>query len=273
MAKAKQQETHIVELNSKNIPKEVTDPTTGKKIKVTQEMIATLYNAERQITTSVAQIAIALTQVRDQKLYLLYDLETMEDYLEHRFQFSRAFGYRLLRFADVFGDSKHFSQIMEQPRKLLEIAASNDDLKKQLKEGEVTMPDGTTLTIKELTKSAALQMANDLDITKRELKAEKKKVRELSQQVEEKGKLIASYESGMAEGDFKKLTEKKAILSELFAMDAQVADIVKRLDSIESEDAQVVSKLEATLTQLLAGASKVQDKWMHLILSITPDKK
>ena len=56
-------------------------------------------------------------------------------------------------------------------------------------------------------------------------------------------------------------------------MDAEVASIIKRLDAIESEDAQVVSRLEAVLTQLLAGASKVQDRWMHLILSVTPDQK
>lgn len=260
-------------LEIENMPKSVTDPETGLKIKVTQEMIGSLISAERQITGALEQMALALHKIRKDKLFLLYEIDSMAEYLEKRFTFSPAFGYYLLKMADVFGDTKHFAEIMRQPRKLLELAASNDDLKKQLKEGEVTMPDGTTLTIKELTKSVALQMATDLDITKRELKAEKKKVRELSQQVEEKGKLITSYESGMAEGEFKKLTEKKAILSQLFAMDAQVADIIKGLDSIESEDAQVVSKLEATLTQLLAGASKVQDKWMHLILSVTPDQK
>lgn len=272
MAK-KTTENQLVELNAKNLPKEVNDPTSGKKIKVTQEMVAALIGAERQITGGVEQIAIALHKIRNDKLFLLYGLDSMEDYLEQRFQFSRAFGYRLLKFAEVFGDSKHFAEIMQQPRKLLEIAANNDTLKNQLKEGEVTLPDGTQVSLKELKKSMALELTNDLDIAKKDLKATKRQARELTQQVEEKDKLIANYEAGMADGDFKKLTEKKQILSELFAMDAEVASIIKRLDAIESEDAQVVSRLEAVLTQLLAGASKVQDRWMHLILSVTPDQK
>lgn len=272
MGKAKQVDTQIVELNTKNIPKEVTDPTSGKKIKVTQDMVATLVGAERQITGGLEQVALGLHTIKKEKLFLLYGLDGMDEYLDQRFQFSPRFGYSLMKYADVFGDSKNFAEIMRQPRKLLELAADNDDLKQQLKDGEVTMPDGTMVTLKELTKSMALQMTTDLDIAKKDLKAEKKKARDLQQQLEEKSKMVDHYESGMADGDFKRLTQKKEILSELFATEAQVAEIIKRLDSIESEEPEVVARLEAVLTSLLAGASQVQSKWMHLLLSTQPDQ-
>lgn len=272
MGKVKQVDTQIVGLNFKNMPKEVNDPLSGKKIKVTQDMVVMAISAHRQITGGLEQVAIGLWTIREHKLYLLYDCESMEEFMERHLQFSRASGYRLLKFADVFGDSKHFAEIMQQPRKLLELAADNDDLKQQLKDGEVTMPDGTMVTLKELTKSMALQMTTDLDIAKKDLKAEKKKARDLQQQLEEKSKMVDHYESGMADGDFKRLTQKKEILSELFATEAQVAEIIKRLDSIESEEPEVVARLEAVLTSLLAGASQVQSKWMHLLLSTQPDQ-
>lgn len=265
-------ETQVTELTFKNAPKEVVDPDTGKKIKVTQDMISAFVGAERQALGGFEMIALALHKIRSEKLYLIV-CETLSEYMETRFSHSPSLGYHLLKMADVFGDSKNFPEIMQQPRKLLELATRNDDLKKQLKEGEITLPDGTQVSLKELKKSMALELTNDLDIAKKDLKATKRQARELTQQVEEKDKLIANYEAGMADGEFKKLTEKKQILSELFAMDAEVASIIKRLDAIESEDAQVVSRLEAVLTQLLAGASKVQDRWMHLILSVTPDQK
>lgn len=269
---AKKTDSQITELTLKNAPKEVTDPETGKKIKVTQDMITAFVGAERQALGGFEMIALALHKIRSEKLYLIV-CDTLTEYMETRFSHSPSLGYHLLRMADVFGDSKNFTEIMQQPRKLLEMAVKSEDLKKQLKDGEITLPDGSVVTLKELKKSVAMEMATDLDIAKKDLKAEKRKSRDLAQQLEEKGKLVEHYEAGMAEGDFKKLTAKKEILSELFAMDAQVAEIVKRLDSIESEDPQVVSKLESVLTQLLSGAGQVQNKWMHLILSTTPDPK
>lgn len=272
MAKGKQSDVQLTELTEKKIPKEVTDPSTGKKIKVTQDMIAAAINAERQITGAFEQIALALVQIRDLKLYLLSGFETMSEYLEKRFAFSERFGYQLMKYADVFGDSKYFPQIMQQPRKLLEIAANNDDLKQQLKDGEVTLHDGTRLTLKELKKELANELVAELERTKTDLKAAKKDAREHRQLAEEQSKTILNYEESMGEDAFKKITKKKEILSTLFAMDAQAAEMIKTLDAIESEDPEVVARLEAVLTAILAGASQTQNKWMHLLLSTQPDK-
>ncbi len=272
MAK-KNTENQMAELNIENMPKSVTDPETGLKVKVTKEMIMVLMNAERVITTNMEQLALALKTIRDDKLYLLYEIGSMGEYLEKRFSFSERFGYSLLKFADVFGDSKHFSEIMHQPRRLLELASKDDNLAKQLKDGEVTMPDGTRLSLKELKKEFANELVSELERTKSDLKATKKEARENKQLAEEQGKTLAHYEDSLAEGNFKKITKKKEVMAELFAIDAQAADMVKRLDSIESEEPEVVSQLVKTLTGVLAGFSQVQNKHMHLILSVTPDSK
>lgn len=254
------------EFGIENFPKSVTDPETGLKVKVTHDMIAALISAERQITSGLEQIAMSLHKIRKEKLYLLYDLKSMEDYLDQRFQFARSFGYYLLKMADVFGDSKHFADIMRQPRKLLEIAAKDEGLTKQMKEGEITLPDGTVTTLKDLKKTAASELATDLKIAKDELKTMKADLKKSNEQLEQKAKLLAHYESAAGQEGFQKITEKSRILSELHAIDAESARIIDVLARIETEDPACVSKLSSVLSGILSAASAVQSNYIDLIL-------
>lgn len=263
------------EFGIENFPKSVTDPETGLKVKVTQDMIAALVAAERQITSGVELVAMALHRIRKEKLYLLYDLKSMEEYLDQRFQFARTFGYYLLKMADVFGDSKHFADIMRQPRKLLEIAAKDEGLTKQFRDGEITMPDGKITTLANLEKQLAADIVKDYEKTKNKNTQLATDLEEARKELKDTKTIIRNYEkrADIPDEYFKTITDKAAALTELFSIEGQAADMIARLSAIESEEPTVVSKLAGVISTVLAGFSQVQSKYMHLILEVAPEKK
>lgn len=264
-----------IEFNIDNFPKSVTDPKTGEKIKVTQSMIAMAISTERQITSGLEQIAMGLWSIREHKLFLLYNLDSMEAYLDKRFRFSRGFGYQLLKLADVFGDSKHFADIMRQPHKLLALAAKDDHLAQQLKEGEVTMSDGTVTTVADIEKNLAAKIVKDYEKTKNKNTQLSTDLDETKKKLKDVETVVKNYEDRAEVSDeyFKKITDKSAALREVLSIQAEASSMVRRLDSIDSEEATVVAELASTLSMVLAGFSQVQSKWMHLILDVDTTKK
>ncbi len=263
------------EFGIENFPKSVTDPETGLKIKVTHDMVAALVSAERQITSGAEQIAMALHRIRREKLYLLYDLGSMSEYLEKRFAFTERFGYYLLKMADVFGDSKHFADIMRQPRKLLEIAAKDEGLTKQFRDGEITLSNGTVTTLAALKKEITTEIVKDYEKTKKKNTQLENDLDEARKELKDTKVVIRNYEKRADVPDkyFQTITAKAAALTEILAIEAEAADMMARLAAIESEEPTVVSKLAGVLSMVLAGFSQVQSKYMHLILEVAPEKK
>ncbi|MBN8222907.1 MAG: hypothetical protein J0L53_18480 [Spirochaetes bacterium] len=266
----------IADITAENVPKSVTDPETGLKIKVSQEMVASLITAERQIVGGMEQIALALHRIRQDKLFLIYGLNSMSEYLERRFSFSERLGYFLLKMADVFGDSKFFQDIMKQPRKLLEIAAKNPAIATQMKEdGEITLPNGSVIMLSELKKNTINEVIKDYAKTKEKNSQLSNDLEEKEKELKDAHKVIRNYEkrADLDEDYFKKITTKAEALTEILSIEAEAASMMQRLDAIESEEPTVVAKLAATISMVLAGFSQVQSKYMHLILDVDGAKK
>ncbi len=240
------------------------DPDSEKVVKVNEEQARELAALEIQLAASVTNLILTLKKVRDSKLYLLRS-DTFDEYVRMIGLAPRT-AYRQLQIADTFGSSKHFEDLQRLPQSILLEAAKNDDLVQQLNDGEVKTHDGEILTIKEIVDSGAVKLRAELEKYKKSSANFKSKF----EAADEERKLFASELEGWKEKigpeNFQRISKKKDAMAALFAADGEIANAIRSLNSIESDDPEVISKIGAVIGLLQYGAEGLQDKWMpHLV--------
>lgn len=214
----------------------VKDPETGKLIHFSEEEKRDLLFCERQMKVGFMQIAIALKTIRDRRLYLLRECDSMRAYVEEYVQFSYRHAHRLMHLADTFGDAKtdlleSFSQdtllaIAQNP------AVASDLNGADVVDGEVRLPDGEVLPLEEFT--ARIRREIQRNAEKKEDKLQRR-IDTIAAEVKTKNEALAHYERLIADGNEreKRLEETIESLSVRKDLDAHIlAYITHKNDAV-----------------------------------------
>lgn len=240
------------------------DPDSNKVVKVNDELVRELTSLEIQLAASMTNLMLTLKKVRDSKLYLLR-CDTFDEYLRKIGMAPRT-ARRQLQIADTYGSSKHFDELSKLPQSILLDAAKNDDLSAQLCEGEVKTLDGEILTIEEIVNSGAAKLKAELEKTKKNLSNFKAKYEEADEERKLNASELDAWKDKVGEENFIRITKKNDAIAAIYAAEGEIENVVRSIDSIETSDVEVISKLGALIGRIKYAADALEDKWIpHLV--------
>lgn len=265
----------------------VKDPETGTILQFSEEEKLELLFCERQMKVGFMQIAIALKTVRDKKLYLLRECDSMRTYIEDFVHFSYRHAHRLMRLADTFGDARvdileSFSQ-----DSLLEIAqnpAVASDLNgADVVDGEVRLPDGEVLPLVEFTARIRREIKRAAEKTEGKLQ---RRIDVMSAAIKTKDDAIAHYEHAISEENDRArklektietlsirkdldahiltfITHKKEAVRLIDEITPQVLELLGRVDGIPKDlvDAELAGQVSFFLAAVESAVQRIRENY------------
>ncbi len=209
------------------LKKQYRDPETGEAIKFEKNDVNDLLLREQQIRNGYQIVAAALKDIRDRRLYLLRDMDSMREYITSFVGMSESYGRKLLYIAD------HFSEVQPEllnsfsKNSLLDLAVKEaivDEMSQaKVFQGEVTLPDGEVLPLEDYVKRITREIKTD---TAGEIETKIEKIRKQKEIIDGKEELLKHYKSQIEESEehIKKL--EKSIQSLVEAKDVDPRAIV-----------------------------------------------
>ena len=251
------------QIQQDDYPKLVTDPKTGLTIKVTPEILQLFEICEAKIRYSLAEIAMALKCIRDNKLYLLLEIESMGEYLSERWTKSKKQAYFYMKLADAYSDSPHYQEIASLPQKVLAESFKDENMIKQLKKGELTDQEGEVYTFEEIKRLGNKEFQIKFTAEKRKVKEMKTELEQAQQDIKLKNQMIQAHDD-LKENNakFQRITSEKETLRLLHYHNGLIAQIASDMDQIEtSPSIEAVSQVKAMIGNLAGLIDAIEDKW------------
>lgn len=262
------------------------DPETNAEITFSPEHRLMLESAKTQIKTGMAQMALGLKMIRDQKLYLLDSCDSMTAWLVNVFGQSARTGYRLLEAADQFAALPNAEDVLREPLShLLTISRSKDAMEQlqsgemQIEAGQVIQPDGSSIPLPVFAKQLKEELAGEVKKVNekvqklhQQMRVSKEEGTRLAQQLEGKDQEIESLNNTVRELMGKKdidpkmivlIHEKKEIIALLNEVTLGALDMLGRLSTIPHKlvDAEVAGHISRTISTIEASLDKARDEW------------
>lgn len=240
----------------------VTDPETGQELIASETTINELLTAETYIKTGLLTISLALKKIRDNKLYLLRGMNSLQDYATNFLSFNYRHAKKILQIADTYGDSPHFEKISQLPMNTL--LKADDDLVQQLKEGEFRDSEGNVWSFEEIGDMKNKEMNNELKRLLQQNSSLKKDLIKVKENAEQNQKLVELYESqdGKMLEKVKSRNEAQQII--LHSRGA-LAKAIDDLSRIELTDADIVRDVVGMIGGAIVGLSTIHDEWMPIL--------
>ena len=250
-------------LDLQNMPKVITDPATGLTQPVTEQMIQSLLISEEKIKIGMSEIALALKNIKDQKLYLILEIPTMEEYLSERWTKSRTQAYFYMKLADAYSSSPHYQEIASLPQKILNESFKDFNIVKQLKKGEYKDQEGNTYTFCEISKMGNQEFQKKFILEKNKNKELKNELERAKQDIQLNETTLKTYHELKDNNErFRQITSEKETLGTLLDVQGQIALISRKLNQIETTDNLEAVSLVSSIIGALAGLTdSLEDKW------------
>ena len=267
MVKRKSADNSVADINS-IIPAEVVDEHTGEVI-TAADAEKRLVFLEQQVAFGAVQMALALKEIKDGKLYLYIGYDNMKDYVEDRLPLSIRTVERYLQIANALNE-KALTKFAGTPLNLLIEISRNEDLREEANSED---GDGEDIVKKarELEKKKYEKRINEykeiIDGKETLLQNLKEKSQEIiSRKDEEIGKLKETVQSmaaseGIDPDRLVFITQKQEAIS---LIENILTSTLRQLGDISNiphglMDAELAGRLTYAVSAIKAGIGRIED--------------
>lgn len=274
----------------------VYDPETEMEISFTGQDQFILTTIEKRIVGNFIQIGVDLNTIKERKLYLLRECDSMREYIAIAFAKSLSYAQSLMKIGRDFGSNPSQFDGMTLPQILL--LHNDEDTKKALKDGsmsidngQVIMPSGESMDLPTYTKTIEKKAAIEIKSKETKLKDQLSDAKSannalqdtINHAAQEKSELLNKLNS--YEKTIQDLMQKKDLDGMRVAfvthrdeaatmMDESLMVILDHLGHIDNiphdlVDAKLSGHFARTIAGIESAVERIRDRWSPIIYTPT----
>jgi len=294
---SKNKENLVQELSGQALPevrRSFTDPETGAKVKVTDEMEGALYAHEQQIAIATVQMAFSLKAIRDQRLYLLRGCESMKEYIQTCIAKSYSSAKFYMQIADALEGVKNAKQLRGLSIGQLGDISRDLTLVEKLKKGEaeisgdkIVYADGTEESFeehrqflrKEIQKefkkdiekatSTTAKVRNDLSEYRKLLEVKNQDLIERDEKIAELRRMVdeVSQAKDIDPRKLRAINSKKEASELIRSVNERALEALGELSGLPHEifDAEIVGFLQTCVASIETGIKKLRSDFKEIV--------
>jgi len=277
----------------------ILDPETNQPIVFSQEATFLLEECERRIKVAALEMGMALRRIRDDRLYLMRDCSSMEEYIM-RAGIAVRTARLYMQLADRFHQLPQSDELLKaNPQQVVKLLKDEDTFQK-MKSGEISFESGKVILPDQATGEAIeiplydylreqraklrVEMKGEDEKTKEQLAKEREHKRSLKHELEEyqQSEMELLNKINALESTIRKLTgpdtnpddivivtTRKQAVDMLHRASVEISDYCGQIERIPQDlvDSELTGAITRTLASMDAALRRVTDAWAHLIIN------